>query len=242
MVLLARACAAIAAVLLVGTAPAGAAPPPEPAPADEDGPTRLIEVPAGCDLPERADVAFVGTVVDSDYRTVRYRIDQLRAGSAAPWAIDGLIDVRYGLDAQYLDQGEQYLVGAAVDPSIGVLASSVRPAEPLFGGNDVIGLEDTAVECPVVDDAVRTLHLDGTSVDSGVFSPLVDARRTVFATIAIPTLVAFAVLIGLVVLRNLWRWGMTGVFALGRAAVTPTPDHRAVRVRSHGDREKSPTG
>lgn len=199
----------------------------------------LVEVPTGCPEVERADVAFIGTVIDKDYRTVRFRIDQIRARSAGPWAIDGLIDIRYGTDAQYLDRGDEYLVGAAVDPTIGVLSSAVRPPEPLFGGNDVIGLEDTAVECRDIESGVRTLHIDGTSVDSGVLNPLIDEKATVLATIAIPIAIAFAVLLALVVLRNVWRWSMRGVFELGRAAVTPAPDHKAIRVRSHngGDRD-----
>ncbi len=219
------------AAVVVGAAPALAAPDGE----TDDVPPALIQVPAGCPEVERADVAFVGTVLAKDFRTVRYEIDQLRAGSAGRWAVDGLIDVRYGTDAQYLDVGDQYLVGAAVDPELGVLASAVKPPEPLFGGNDVIGLEDTAVECPEVDRATITLHVDGTSVDSGVFTPLLDDRRTLFATIAVPTAIAFAVLLALVLLRFVWKWAMTGVFALGRAAVTPTPDHRAVRTRHHGE-------
>ncbi len=221
-------------VLLLGGPAAAAPPPPTPTEAPDDGIPPLLEVPAGCPPVERSDVSFVGTVVDKDYRTVRFRIDQIRARSAGPWAIDGLIDVRFGPDAKYLDQDQQYLVGAAVDPAIGVLASSVRAPEPLFGGNDVIGLNDTAVECREVESGVRTLHVDGTSVESGVLKPLIDEKATVLATIAIPTAIAFGVLLALVVLRFLWRWAMRGVFELGRAAVTPAPDHRAIRVRSHG--------
>ncbi len=205
----------------------------------DDGPAPLIVVPPECPPVVRADVAFVGTVVDKDYRTVRFRIDQLRARSASPWAIDGLIDVRYGSDAQYLDIGAQYLVGAAVDPSIGVLASAVRPPEPLFGGNDVIGLDDTSVDCITVESGVRTLHVDGTSVDSGVLSPLLQDKRTLLATIGIPAAIAFAALLALVVLRIAWRWAMLGVFQLGRAAVTPAPDHRAIRVRGHRGKQGS---
>lgn len=227
--------------LIFGGMSAVAAPPADDADAADDPFPALLEVPAGCPEVERADVAFIGTVMDKDYRTVRFRIDQIRARSAGPWAIDGLIDIRYESDAQYLDRGDQYLVGAAVDPTIGVLASTVRPPEPLFGGNDVIGLEDTAVECREIESGVRTLHVDGTSVDSGVLNPLIDEKATVLATIAIPIAVAFAALIALVVLRNVWRWSMRGVFELGRAAVTPAPDHKAIRVRSHtgGDRESS---
>lgn len=218
-------------VLLValGASPvaAGATPP------GDGDPGSLVPIPPGCPVPDPADVAFVGTVEAKDYRTVRFRIDQLRAGSAAAWAIDGLIDVRYGSDAQYLDVDRQYLVGAAVDPEIGVLASAVRPPAPLFGGNDVVGVDDTDVECPELDDPVRTLQVDGTDVDTGLLTPLLDERRTLLATIAVPAGIAFAALVGLILLRRVLAWGVRGIFALGRAAVTPAPDHRAVRIREH---------
>lgn len=211
---------------------ANASPPPP------DEPTEyipLVPVPAGCPTPQRADVVFVGTTTGKDdvTQTVRFEIDQLRAGTANPWAVDGMIDVRYGEDYRFLVEGEQYLVGAGFNSSYGALSSTVRPVEPNFGGNDVIGVDDTAIECPVVDDPIRTLNVDGTSVNSGVLSLLFDDRRLLLATIAVPTALAFAALLAFAVLRVLAGLGAKGVFELGRAAVTPVPDHRAVRTRSH---------
>jgi hypothetical protein len=66
-----------------------------------------------------------------------------------------------------------------------------------------------------------------------VLKPIFEDRRVLLATIGVPLAIVFAVLVGLVLLRIGWRWAMTGVFALGRAAVTPTPDERATRVREH---------
>jgi hypothetical protein len=209
---------------------AGAPPPDEPT-----GPIPLIPVPAGCPTPQPADVVFVGTMLGKDdiTQTVRFEIDQLRAGSSSAWAIDGLIDVRYGDDYRFLVEGDQYLVGAGFDSAYGALSSAVRPAEPTFGGNDVIGIDDTALKCPVVDDPIRTLNVDGTSVNSGVLSLLFDDRRLLLATVAVPTVLVFVALIALAVLRLFGNLAMKGVFDLGRAAVTPVPDHRAVRVRRH---------
>jgi hypothetical protein len=221
-------------------APEPTSPPPTtqaPAPVREPAGNGLVPIPAGCPVPEPAAVAFVGTMIGKDdvTQTVRFRIDQLRAGSASPWAIDGLIDVRYGDDYRFLDDGHQYLVGAGYDPTYGALSSRVRPAEPTFGGNDVIGVDDVAVECPLVDDPVRTLEVDGTSVDSGVLTLLVDDKRLLLATLAVPTAIAFAALLALVVLKTFGVLAARGVFQLGRAAVTPVPDHRATRVRRHRD-------
>ena len=213
---------------------AGVAAPP-PVDAEPQPGASLIPVPAGCPVPDPAAVVFVGTMTGKDDvdQVVRFRIDQLRAGSAGPWAIDGLIDVRYGPDYRFLVEGEQYLVGAGFDPVYGALSSTVRPPEPTFGGNAVVGVDDSAVECPRLDDPVRTLNVDGTGVDSGVLSLLTEDRRLLLATVAVPTAIAVAVLLALVVLKVFAVLAMKGVFALGRRAVTPVPDHRATRVRAH---------
>jgi hypothetical protein len=210
-------------------------PPPEPAVQTDS----LIPVPVGCPVPDPAAVVFTGTMIGKDDVTevVRYRIDQIRAGSAEPWAVNGLIDVRYGPDYRFLDQDEQYLIGAGLDPTYGVLSSTVRPPEPTFGGNDVVGVDDLAVDCPDIDDPIRTLQVDGTSVDSGVLSLMTEDRRLLLATIAVPTMIVFAVLLGLVLLRVFGGLAFRGVFQLGRAAVTPVPDHRAVRLRTHRPRD-----
>ena len=217
------------------TAGIASAAPPEPVPTPVAVDQGLIPIPVGCPQPDPAAVAFVGTMIGKDDVTqvVRFRIDQLRAGSAEPWAINGLIDIRYGDDYRFLVKGEKYLVGAGSDPVYGVLSSSVRPAEPLFGGNDVVGVDDLSVACPRLDDPVRTVNLDGTSIDSGVLSLLTDDRRLLLATIAVPAAIVFAALLALVVLKTFGRLAVGGVWQLGRAAVTPVPDHRVVRVRTH---------
>ena len=199
----------------------------------------LIPIPVGCPAPDQADAVFTGTMIGKDDVTqvVRFRIDQLRAGSAQPWAVNGLIDVRYGPDYRFLADDEQYLIGVRLDPVYGMPASTVRPPEPTFGGNDVVGVDDIAVDCPRIDDPVRTLQVDGTSVDSGVLSLMTEDRRLLLATLAVPTAIVFAVLLALVVLRAFGVLAFRGVFRLGRAAVTPVPDHRAVRVRTHRPRD-----
>ena len=215
------------------------APPPPPTTipgtGTADGPPRLVVIPDGCPEPGVAALAFVGTVVGKDdiAQVVRFEVDQLRAGSTTDWAIDGLVDVRFGDDYRFLDVGEQYLVGAGFDPEYGALSSSVRPPEPDFGGNAVVGVDDSSIDCPIVDDPVRTLMVDGTDVDSGVMSLLFDDRRVVLATLAVPAAIAFAALVVLVMLRVAIGLAGKGVFQLGRAAVTPVPDHRAVRIRRH---------
>jgi hypothetical protein len=237
--------------LSLGTHVAEAAPddpPPATLPLDnappEPGlqPESLIPVPVGCPVPDPAAAVFTGTMIGKDDVTqvVRFRLDQLRAGSVEPWAVNGLIDVRYGPDYRFLGKGEQYLIGIGLDPVYGVPGSTVRPPEPTFGGNDVVGVDDLAVDCPAIDDPVRTLNVDGTSVDSGVLSLMTDDRRLLLATWAVPTMIVFAVLLALVVIRVFGGLAVRGIFQLGRAAVTPVPDHRAVRVRTHRPRDVEP--
>ena len=87
-----------------------------------------------------------------------------------------LIDVRYGLDAQYLDDGESYLVSAVVDPDLGYLVSRATEPTENFGGDEVIGVSETDVDCPKYEDPMRTLHTDGTPIDGGVLDPFFDGQ------------------------------------------------------------------
>ena len=223
------------------TAPTTPTPPPPPVADVDDAADSLVPVPAGCTVPAPADVAFVGTVLDKDgfieKGTVRFSIDQLRAGNAGPFSVNGVVDVRYGPDSKYLEIGEAYLVGASVDPVIGSLASKISPAAPLFGGDAVISLEDTEVECPILDDPVQTLNVDGSTVESGLLSPMFEDRSLLLATVGVPAAVVGAALLALVLLRRALTLGVAGIFRLGREAVTPRPDVRASRVRTHRPRD-----
>ena len=132
------------AALLVATgllaAPSVAAAQEDPAP---PGRQPLVDVPVGCPIQPLPDVVFVGTAVDSDYRTVRFRVDQVRAGDIGQFASQGLVDVRYGIDAKYLDDGDQFLIGALYDSTIQSLRSRVKPESPTFGGDEIIGATES---------------------------------------------------------------------------------------------------
>lgn len=229
----------VAGAVLSSPAAAGTEPPAPPQPERdvEADPTSLIQIPVGCPTPDPAEVAFVGTVIAKDEfvekGTVRYEIKQVRTGDAAQYSVDGIIDVRYGPDSQYLKIDEEYLASAAINPDNGVLFSKVSPDAPLFGGNDVVGLEDTEIECPVVDDPVQTINVDGTPVDSALLTPLFEDTRLLLSTLAVPAAIVGLALIALVLLRRGTDYGIKGIIALGRAAVVPTGDHRAARVRRH---------
>ena len=161
----------------------------------------LVPIPVGCEPPPAPDVVFVGAVAERDVRSVRFVIESVRAGDPTVFAPSGPIDIRYGLDAQYLEIGEQYLVGALIDPDLGVLVSRVTDPIEDFGGDEVIGVSDSDVECPDFEDPIRTLHPDGTALDAGVLSPFLGARTRILVAVLLPAAVGFAVIFLLASLR-----------------------------------------
>lgn len=187
-------------------------PPPTVAPpttlvAQATGRQWPVPIADGCDEPALPDLVFVGTVQVTDFRTARYRIDQVRAGSIEAYSSGGLIDIRYDIDTKFLDVGRQYLVGASIDPAVGALVSRVAAAAPLFGGDQVIGRTERENDCPELPDPIRTLMTNGRPIDSGVLQPMREARTDVARSLLVPALLAGAIILGLVSLR----WFITGL-------------------------------
>jgi hypothetical protein len=168
----------------------------------------LIPVPTGCTAPQMPHIVFVGEVVARDYRTVRFEIERIRSGRADPFELDSRIDVRYGIDAQYLSDGTSYLVSAVVDRDLGILVSRVTEPIENFGGDEVIGVSETDVNCPDYEDPMRTLHLDGTPVDASVLKPFFDARIRILSAFLIPAALA----IGAIFLLATFRLSVAGLY------------------------------
>ena len=207
-----------------GVPPAGASVPVTEPPVDEQpseqgtsgGPTdggvedaepTASTIPAECDVPQAVVATFVGTLVAADARTGRFRIEQVRGGSLDSWAAGSLVDVDYGTDVRFLEIESRYIVGAGVDDATGRLESKVRDPEPLFGGNQVIGIGERDTECPEFEDAVRTLDTEGRSVESGVLAPMRDASDRVGRAFLLPFLWVFGGLVGLAMVANVARAG-----------------------------------
>jgi hypothetical protein len=200
----------------------------------------LVVVPPGCAAPPAPVAVFVGTLADADATTARFAVQQIRAGSLDGYAVDTIVDVRFDDDIRFLRTGEQYLVGAGLDPILGTLRSKVRSPAPLFGGDAVIGINDSDVRCPRVEDGVKTLLTDGTEVDTGVLTPLKTAKRSVLKAILKPLGLAFVVLLLLVSMKLL-------IFAMVRtvreSAVEDVPPEPEVqRDRQHSGAEPEPAG
>ncbi len=159
-------------------------------------------IPAECVVPTAVQATFVGTVVESDRRTARFQIVQMRGGSLEGYSSRGLVDVDYAEDVRYLVFGESYIVAVGINATNGRLFSKIREPEPLLGASQVIGL-NSGVDCPEVEDAVRTLNLDGRSVESGVLAPIRDARGRVIRALVIPVAWVLGLLVVLATLRGL---------------------------------------
>ncbi len=221
--LAATAICAITAVGASGAQFAQAAPPPSTAPPGGDpGDVEsgvsgggdappitlpLVPIPVGCQAPALPQIVFVGEVQARDQRSVTFRIESIRAGRPEPYGTADAIQVRYGLDAQYLDDGQRYLVSASVQPVLGVLVSRVTDRVDDFGGDEVIGVSESDVACPRFEDPTRTLDLDGTSIAAGLLEPFWRAKLRLLGAIALPIGLAAA---GVFVLAAL-RLGASGL-------------------------------
>jgi hypothetical protein len=226
----------VAADVLGPEPPVVQEPPPIVDPIVVTGP--LVVVPSGCVAPPPPVAVFLGTLADADTTTARFAVQQIRAGSLDGYAVGTIVDVRFDDDIRYLRTGQQYLVGAAPDPLLGVLRSKVRVPAPLFGGDAVIGVNDTDVRCPRVEDGVKTLLADGSGVDTGVLTPLKTAKKSLLKAVLKPLGIALGVLVVLAAIKLL-------IFAMVRAiresAVEDTPARfERQRGRQHAETDTSP--
>jgi hypothetical protein len=188
----------------------------------------LVAVPSGCPTVPTATAVFVGTIEAMDFRTAQFVVKRVLAGSLDKWAVNGHVQVRYDDETRFLEQGHTYIVGTTSDGTTGLLTSKVREPSPLFGGDAVIGVNDSGVACAAVEDPVQTLTESGTTVDSGLLTPLKHSKGALISAVLRPLAVAFVVLLLLVLVKQL-------MFATGRSlrslTVTEQPLVRQRRSR-----------
>lgn len=165
-------------------------------------PPPLVPVPAECAVPPPATVVFRGTVIDSVSTTTRFRIDRILSGEAGGRSTGSIVDIRYGDETRFLEPGGEYVVGAGSDETSGALYSAVAEPAPSFGGDAVVGLDDSNIDCPRVEDPVRTLHADGTRIDTGVLSPLSGHTTDLAMAVLWPLSGAVAVLLAVVAVKQ----------------------------------------
>ena len=191
----------------------------------------LILSPPGCVVAAPALAVFRGRVINIDDppTTAQFRVLKMLAGSLTGHASVNRVLVVYGQEASFLEIGVEYIVGVRFDLDNNRLVSKILRPAPLFGGDAVIGVNDTDLECPRIEDPISTLLSDGTSVDSGVLTPLRDSGSSLVRAIVQPLAIALAVLIALVLVKNL-------LLSMGRSLreSTGAPVSTA-RIRRHSD-------
>ncbi len=162
-------------------------------------PTAVTTVPEGCALPPVAQAVFVGTIASLDPVAAVFTVTQVRAGTLDGYINADSLEVRYGRDVKYLKKGKTYIVGVALDSVTSKLSSTIRDSNELFGGAEVAG---SNVRCPKFEAAARTLHSDGTSIDSGLFVTIFDQPLRLLAALVLPALLVFLALLALVWFRR----------------------------------------
>jgi hypothetical protein len=180
---------------LVTAAPAGAqdAPNPTDAPAPQPAAGDATTVPAttipkGCTAGLPVALRFVGTAESgNDAGVVRFAVTEVRDGSVPATEVD--IDYSANDDRRFIQDGDSYLVAAAIDPESSRLISKVRAPR-----------EELAVCSPF--DPVYTRHVDGSPIDTSLLAGMHGKWGDVAMSFLIPTGAVFAVLLGLVILKR----------------------------------------
>ena len=167
-------------------------------------PATQTTLPAGCIAPRAATATFLGELISTDDLLATYRVVQVRGGSLGAYANSGLISVRYAnREARFLVPGETYLVGAGASELFTTLESKVRAEKELFGGDAVVGIDESDVPCPRFEDPVITLRPNGDFIDSGIFSLVAKQPTQLLQVFLLPLFFVLVFLIGLVIFKRL---------------------------------------
>lgn len=161
----------------------------------------LVEVPFGCAPWAVADVVFTGVVTATDARTARFGDLSIRWGELPGLDPSGTVDIRYGIDVQYLTEGERYLVGASLHPDLGIPVSRITPEVIDFAGDEIVGVSEDDVVCPVEQDPVVTLLVDGSPVPTPLVGSFIAERTRLAAAVVIPAIAVAGVIFLLAMLR-----------------------------------------
>ena len=167
-------------------------------------PATQTTLPAGCIAPRAATATFLGELISTDDLLATYRVVQVRGGSLGAYANSGLILVRYSdRETRFLEPGETYLVGAGASELFTTLESKVRAEKELFGGDAVVGIDESDVPCPKFEDPVITLRPNGDFIDSGIFSLIAKQPTQLLQVFLLPLFFVLVFLIGLVIFKRL---------------------------------------
>lgn len=182
----------------------------------------LVEVPVGCELWELADIVFVGTMAARDSKTVRFVDITVRSGDPNLISDGGTVDIRFGYDAQYMTEGDAYLVGAYQRPDLGILVSKLSEGPVDFAGDEIVGVSENDVVCPEAEDPIMTLTPDGTPVEFSIIDPMLSERSRVVGALLVPFTIAVAVIFLLAMLRLSSQSLIASLRDLGRPRQRPS--------------------
>jgi len=167
-------------------------------------PATQTTLPSGCVAPRTATVIFLGELISTDELLATYRVVQVRGGSLGAYVNSGLVAVRYSdRETRFLQPGQTYLVGAGASELFTTLESKVRATKELFGGDAVVGVDESDVPCPKIEDSLITLKPNGEFINSGVFSLLSKEPLKILQVLVLPTFFVLVFLIGLVIFKRL---------------------------------------
>ena len=146
----------------------------------------------------------MGKVEKVSATSVSFSIQKTISGDASAYvSSDGRVEVQYGTDGKFLDTGSVYVVGAVTDPFSPILVSKVRAEIATLNG--AVGQTNTGDACPAFEDAVITLHEDGTSVDTGVLRPLMKHKLLIALVLLASLAIAFGGLATVVIMQRTKR-------------------------------------
>lgn len=167
-------------------------------------PVTQTTLPAGCVAPRAATATFLGELISTDDLLATYRVVQVRGGALGAYVNSGLISVRYAdRETLFLEPGKIYLVGAGASELFTTLESKVRAEKELFGGDAVVGIDESDVPCPKFEDPIITLLPNGDLIDSGIFSLITSQPTQLLQVFLLPLFFVLVFLIGLVIIKRL---------------------------------------
>ena len=167
-------------------------------------PQATTTIPEGCFAQTIPQVVFMGKVEKVSATSVSFSIQKTISGDASAYVSgDGRVEVQYGTDGKFLDTGSVYVVGAVTDPFLPILVSKVRAVTTTLGAE--LGQTNTGDACQTFEDAVITLHEDGTSVDTGVLRPLMKHKVLIALVLLASLAIAFGGLATVVIVQRTKR-------------------------------------
>ena len=167
-------------------------------------PQATTTIPEGCFPQALPQVVFIGEASNVSDESVSFAIQKTITGDASSYVTgDGTVEVQYGTDAKFVDEGKTYIVGAVTDPFLPILVSKLRATTTTLSAE--LGQTNTGDACPTFEDAIITLNENGTSVDTGVLRPLRENKLLIIAVLILSVAIAFGGLVAVVVMQRTRR-------------------------------------